>query len=146
MKRVLAAFLSGSLFGLGLVIARMTDPTVVLGFLDVFGKFDPTLAVVLGGAVTTTVLAFRLVLQRKQPIFAPDFQLPVSRVADAPLLVGAAIFGVGWGLAGYCPGPALAGAAGGVGTALLFVPAMLVGSLVHRFTERLRAPSTAELA
>lgn len=136
MKRVLAALLSGVLFGVGLVLARMTDPTVVLGFLDIFGDFDPTLALVLGGAVATTVISFRLVLRRGQPLLAPDFQLPVAQVVDRALLLGAVIFGIGWGLAGYCPGPALVSAASGINTALLFVPAMIVGSLVHRFAAR----------
>lgn len=124
--------LAGILFGIGLVIGRMTDPAVVLGFLDIFGNFDPTLALVLAGATGTTVIAFRFVLRREHPVLADEFQLPASRQVDFPLLAGAAIFGAGWGLAGYCPGPALAGAAGGIGTALIFVPAMLAGSLLHR--------------
>ena len=132
MKRVLAALASGALFGVGLALARMTDPRVVLGFLDVFGAFDPTLAFVLGGAVGTTLLVFRLILRRSRPLLADDFQLPASRVIDRPLLVGAGLFGIGWGLAGYCPGPALVGAAGGVNTALMFVPAMMAGALLHR--------------
>jgi uncharacterized membrane protein YedE/YeeE len=134
MMRLLAALLSGALFGIGLAIARMTDPTVVLGFLDIFGRFDPTLAFVLAGAVGTTLVAFHFVLRRDQPMFEADFKLPTVQVVDRPLLIGAAIFGVGWGLAGYCPGPALVGAAAGVSTALWFVPAMIIGSLVHRFT------------
>jgi uncharacterized protein len=132
MKRVLAALFSGAMFGSGLAIARMTDPTVVLGFLDLFGRFDPTLAFVMGGAVATTALAFHFVLRRNQPLFAADFQLPASKVVDQPLLLGAAIFGFGWGLAGYCPGPVLIAAASGVGSALVFVPCMIVGSLIHR--------------
>lgn len=136
MKRVLAALASGALFGVGLALARMTDPRVVLGFLDVFGAFDPTLAFVLGGAVGTTLLVFRLILRRSRPLLADDFQLPASRVIDRPLLVGAGLFGIGWGLAGYCPGPALVGAAGGVNTALMFVPAMMAGALLHRAIAR----------
>jgi hypothetical protein len=138
MKRALAALVSGVLFGVGLALSRMTDPTVVLGFLDLFGKFDPTLAFVLGGAVGTTVVAFHFVLRRNEPLFDSDFKLPMTQLVDRPLLLGAAIFGVGWGLAGYCPGPALVSAASGVGTAVLFVPAMLAGSLIHRFTARPR--------
>ena len=133
MKLVLAALLAGALFGVGLALARMTDPTVVLGFLDFFGDFDPTLAFVLGGAVATTLIAFHFVLRRERPLLAPAFPQPVSRTVDRPLWLGAAIFGVGWGLAGYCPGPALVGAAGGVGTALVFLPFMILGSLAHRF-------------
>ena len=138
MRAVLAALFCGALFGTGLAIARMTDPLVVIGFLDVFGAFDPTLAFVLIGAVTTTAVAFHFVLRRQRPVLAAEFQLPSTRTIDMPLVLGAAIFGVGWGLAGYCPGPALAGAGSGATTALLFVPAMLAGGLMHRlFATRL---------
>ncbi|HSE12704.1 MAG TPA: DUF6691 family protein [Rudaea sp.] len=133
MRSVLAALLSGALFGVGLAISRMTDPTVVLGFLDVFGRFDPTLAFVLVGAVGTTMITCPLVMRRPQPVLAADFHVPTSRNIDPALVLGAAIFGVGWGLAGYCPGPVLVGAAGGVGTALVFVPAMIAGSFIERF-------------
>jgi len=133
MKRVLAALFAGALFGLGLAVSRMSDPNVVLAFLDVFGRFDPSLAFVMAGAVGTTLIGFRLASQRQRPLFADDFQLPTSRVIDAPLLVGAAIFGVGWGLAGYCPGPALVALGGGIDSALVFVPAMIIGSLIQRY-------------
>jgi uncharacterized membrane protein YedE/YeeE len=132
MRRIVAALLSGALFGVGLAIARMTDPTVILGFLDLFGRFDPTLLFVLGGAVGTTLVAFRIVLRRPQPLFADAFKLPPTQAIDMPLVAGAALFGVGWGLAGYCPGPALAALAAGVPSAVVFVPAMIVGSLIQR--------------
>jgi uncharacterized membrane protein YedE/YeeE len=130
---MLAALLCGALFGAGLAIARMTDPTVILGFLDLFGRFDPTLLFVLGGAVGTTLVAFRFVLRRPQPLFADTFNLPLTQAIDRPLVAGAALFGVGWGLAGYCPGPALAALAAGVPSAVVFVPAMIAGSLLQRF-------------
>jgi uncharacterized membrane protein YedE/YeeE len=133
MKAAFAALLCGALFGVGLALARMADPLVVIGFLDVFGDFDPTLAFVLIGATMTTAVAFRFVLRRDRPIVAAQFQLPATRKIDLPLILGAAIFGVGWGLAGYCPGPALVGAGAGIPTALLFLPAMIVGGLAHRF-------------
>jgi uncharacterized protein len=132
MKSVLVALPCGSLFGVGLAISRMTDPTVVLGFLDIFGHFDPALAFVLCGAVGTTLVACPRVLRRRQPILAAEFNLPASRSIDSALVTGAALFGIGWGLAGYCPGPALVGAAGGIATALVFVPAMIVGSFIQR--------------
>lgn len=132
MKAVFAALLCGALFGVGLAIARMTDPVVVIGFLDVFGDFDPTLAFVLIGATMTTAVAFHFVTRRPRPIVAAQFQLPATRTIDSPLVLGAAIFGVGWGLAGYCPGPALVGAGAGTATALLFLPAMIVGSIAYR--------------
>lgn len=133
MKRAVAAALaSGLLFGLGLALSGMTDARRVLGFLDVAGDFDPTLLFVLGGAVATTLCTFRLVLARGRPLFADAFRLPAARRIDAPLLAGAAIFGTGWGLAGYCPGPALAGLGAASGEALWFVPAMFGGLLLQR--------------
>ena len=136
MNRVLAALFAGALFGIGLALARMTDPTVVLGFLDVAGAWNPSLAIVMGAAVATTTLGYRLVLRRGRPVFDTDFRLPVARVVDTALLAGSAVFGVGWGLSGYCPGPALTALAGGVGSALWFVPAMLAGGLLQRLTTR----------
>ncbi len=122
------AFLSGAVFGIGLALSRMTDPRVVLGFLDPFGRFDPTLAFVLAGAVGVTALAFGAILRRPQPLLDAAFHLPTTCAIDRPLLLGAALFGIGWGLAGYCPGPALVGLARGVGSAWVFVPAMLLGA------------------
>lgn len=136
MMRVLAALFAGALFGLGLALSRMTDPTVILSFLDVSGDFDPTLAFVLGGAVAATALLFPLVMKQPRPIFDEAFKLPTATAIDKPLLIGAAIFGIGWGLAGYCPAPALVAAAAGVSSAWLFVPAMLAGALLHRLGQR----------
>ncbi|MBB1115926.1 YeeE/YedE family protein [Stenotrophomonas sp. W1S232] len=132
MARILAALLSGVLFGLGLAISGMTDPAVVLGFLDLFGDFNPALMFVLGGAVGTTMLAFRLVLRRPAPLLEDRFQLPTRKDIDARLLIGAGLFGIGWGLAGYCPGPALVSAGALVDTALVFVPVMLVSGVLTR--------------
>ena len=136
MKFSIAALLSGALFGLGLAMSGMTDPRIVLGFLDVFGDFDPTLAFVLGGAVITTGLLFRLVLRRGSPVLADTFQLSNLKQVDRKLLGGAALFGIGWGIAGYCPGPALAGLGIGSVEALWFIPAMLAGILLHRVVNR----------
>ena len=131
-KTILVALASGALFGAGLAMSGMTDPRRVLGFLDIFGAFDPTLLFVLGGAVATTVLLFRLVLRRGRPVFAEAFQLSNLKHVDRRLLGGAALFGIGWGIAGYCPGPALAGLGIASVEALWFVPAMIVGLLLHR--------------
>ncbi|ATD67930.1 transporter [Luteimonas chenhongjianii] len=137
MKRILAAALaSGALFGVGLALSGMTDARRILGFLDVTGDFDPTLAFVLGGAVATTLLLFRPVLRRGHPLFADGFRLPESSRIDARLLTGAGLFGIGWGLAGYCPGPALAGLGAGSSEALWFVPAMIVGIVLQRMLAR----------
>ena len=131
-----AALASGALFGTGLAMSGMTDARRVLGFLDVFGDFDPTLLFVLGGAVTTTAILFRFVLRRGSPVLATTFHLSNLRRIDHRLLAGAAIFGVGWGIAGYCPGPALAGLGVGSYEALWFVPAMIAGMLLHRIINR----------
>ena len=133
---VLAALVSGALFGVGLAISGMTDRFVVLGFLDLSGEFNPQLAFVLAGAVAVTAIAFRLVLRLPQPVLAAGFQLPAATAIDRQLLLGAAIFGVGWGLVGFCPGPALVGLAGGLRDAMIFVPAMLAGSVTHYLMER----------
>jgi uncharacterized membrane protein YedE/YeeE len=129
-RAVLAALGSGALFGAGLAISTMTDRSVVLGFLDVFGDWDPTLAFVMGGAVAVTAIAFRLVLRRVGPVLGGEFHVPANDVIDRRLITGAAIFGIGWGLAGFCPGPALVGAAAGLVDAWIFLPAMVAGSFM----------------
>ena len=131
-RSALSAFVAGILFGLGLVVSRMADPRVVLAFLDVTGEFDPSLLLVMAGAVAVTAIAFRLVLRRRTPVFDAAFRLPTRREIDAPLVIGAVLFGIGWGLAGYCPGPALVALAGGARDALVFVPAMLLGGWLQR--------------
>jgi uncharacterized membrane protein YedE/YeeE len=131
--RWLAAFAAGALFGLGLAWSHMSDPRVVQGFLDLAGAFDPTLIFVLAGAVGVTTVAFRFVLRRTRPVLDDCFHLPAKRQLDRPLLVGAAIFGIGWGLAGYCPGPALVNLGAGTSEALYFVPAMLLGGMGYRW-------------
>lgn len=137
MKRYLtAALASGALFGLGLAMSGMTDPRRVLGFLDLFGDFDPALLFVLGGAVMTTFVLFRFVLRRGSPVLADSFHLSQLRSIDRRLLMGAGLFGIGWGIAGYCPGPALAGLGVASVEALWFVPAMVGGMLLHRLVAR----------
>lgn len=135
-KFSLAALLAGALFGVGLAMSGMTDARRVLGFLDLFGDFDPTLVFVLGGAAATTAVLFRFVLRRGAPVLAETFQLSKLKHIDRKLLVGAALFGIGWGIAGYCPGPALAGLGVGSAEAIWFVPAMLAGILLHRIVHR----------
>lgn len=121
------ALASGAIFGVGLALAGMTRPEKVRGFLDFFGAWDPSLAFVMGGAVLVHAVAFRLVTRRSSPVFAPRFALPTRRDLDARLLGGAAIFGVGWGLGGYCPGPGLTSLVSGAAPVAFFVIAMLVG-------------------
>jgi len=128
---ILAQFAIGLVFGLGLVIAGMSDPAKVMNFLDLgaipTGGWDPSLAFVMGGAIAVTFAGFRLVLRRKQPIFGGTFHLPTATDIDARIIAGPALFGVAWGLAGFCPGPAFAALTTGGNAALIFVVAMLVG-------------------
>lgn len=126
---------AGALFGAGLLLGGMTVPARIIGFLDISGAsgpWDPTLAFVMGGAVLTYALAFRRVRrQRSSPWFGETFHLPARRDLDPALVVGAALFGAGWGLGGFCPGPALVSAAAGTSSALLFSAAMLLGMIVQ---------------
>ncbi|EKT4439570.1 TPA: DUF6691 family protein [Stenotrophomonas maltophilia] len=132
MSRVsVAAGSAGALFGAGLASAGMTDPRRILGFLDIAGDFDPTLAWVLAAALLVSAVGQRWVLRRARPLCATRFQLPAARGIDPRLVLGAALFGIGWGWAGYCPGPAIAGLAVGSREALWFVPAMLAGFWLH---------------
>jgi uncharacterized membrane protein YedE/YeeE len=121
------AFGCGLVFALGLGIGGMTEPTRVLAFLDVAGEWDPRLALVMLGAIAVYAPVYRLVSRWRRPIVAPDFQIPIRRAIDARLVTGAIVFGIGWGLAGLCPGPALTSLASGEPAALVFVVAMLAG-------------------
>jgi uncharacterized protein len=133
----IAALGSGLLFGLGLAVAQMTDPRKVLGFLDVAGPWDPSLALVLGGAVGVSLIAFRYILRRSRPVFGERFQVPTNRPWLEPrLLLGAALFGVGWGISGYCPGPALAQLAAPNAETWVFLPALIAGSVIARAINR----------
>ena len=131
MNRTLAAaFAAGALIGAGLAVSSMTDRSVVLAFLDVRGAWDPTLAFVMGGALAVTVPLFHSIMKRGAPALGGEFRVPKGDAIDARLIAGAAIFGIGWGLAGFCPGPALVGAAAGLADAWVFLPAMVAGSFV----------------
>lgn len=132
-----SALAAGLLFGLGLAISQMVNPEKVLDFLDVAGNWDPSLALVMAGAVGVTMVAFRFVLKRKQPLFDGEFHLPSLTKLDRRLLVGAGVFGLGWGIGGYCPGPGIAALSSGSVEALVFVAGMAIGSLLYR---RLAAP------
>ncbi|KPB00966.1 DUF6691 family protein [Ahrensia marina] len=128
--RILFGFLSGLVFGIGLVISGMSNPAKVLNFLDVFGAWDPSLAFVMGGATLVTFIGYRVILQREHPVLLTDFQLPTSTAIDKPLLVGAALFGIGWGIGGFCPGPAWTALPLMTPGTLAFLPAMLIGFLL----------------
>ncbi len=128
----LTAAIAGALFAAGLSLGGMTQPARVQGFLDVGGAWDPTLAFVMLGAVSTYAVLHRLVMRRAAPLFDASFYVPAKARVDARLLSGAAIFGVGWGLAGYCPGPALTSVGVGSLEPIAFVAAMLAGMLLER--------------
>jgi len=125
------AALAGLVFGLGLLVSGMADPQKVLGFLDIAGTWDPSLALVMGGAIALGLPGFALARRRSRSLLGAPMQLPARQTIDAPLLFGSALFGIGWGLAGYCPGPALAGTAAGLGSAAIFSLAMLAGMLLY---------------
>jgi len=133
---IIASLLVGILFGIGLTLSQMIDPMKVLGFLDFAGDWDPTLAFVMGGALLVAVPGFALVRRLRGPLLGGAFQLPSRKDLDLRLLVGAAIFGLGWGLAGFCPGPALSALSTGSGQVLIFVAAMLAGMLAERLLPR----------
>ncbi len=108
MQRNLVALLAGVLFGLGLAVSQMINPNKVLTFLDITGDWDPSLAFVMMGALAVSILSFRLILKRPQPLFETSFHVSKQTVVNKPLIIGAALFGMGWGMTGYCPGPAVA--------------------------------------
>ncbi|MFZ4552688.1 MAG: DUF6691 family protein [Aquabacterium sp.] len=135
---LIISLLSGILFGLGLAVAQMTNPLKVQAFLDMAGDWDPSLAFVMGGAVMVTLLGFRFILKRQGPAWGDSFHFPKLTRIDRRLITGAALFGIGWGLTGYCPGPALSSMLTGNTEVWLFVPAMLVGGAVQRWQDRRR--------
>jgi len=132
----LTAFGAGLLFGLGLWVSGMADPAKVLGFLDVAGRWDPSLAFVMGGAVGVTAIAFPLVLRRGRPLFEGGFRLAELRHLDARLVAGSAIFGLGWGIGGFCPGPGLTALASLSAEAGVFVAAMIAGGVLQVLVDR----------
>ena len=144
MRQYAASLVSGLIFGLGLALAGMTDPNKVLGFLDVSRAWDPRLLLVLASAVVVTFTGFRLVLRRSQPLFGERFHLPLRQAIDPPVVAGAAIFGVGWGIGGYCPGPAVALLAAPGREAWIFLPAMLLGLLLQQLLARGGSSATAQ--
>ena len=132
MRLIASSFAVGLLFGLGLTISQMINPAKVLGFLDIFGNWDPSLALVMTGAVAAASVGFAIAGRRAAPLWAPAFQIPTRRDLDAKLVTGAALFGIGWGLVGLCPGPALTALPLGTWQAPVFVAAMLAGMALFR--------------
>lgn len=132
----LSAFLAGLLFGVGLIVSGMTDPSKVIGFLDFAGAWDPSLAFVMGGAVFVGAFGFRFAERRAVALFGGLLQLPTRRDIDRRLLLGSLTFGAGWGLAGFCPGPAVVAFGAGYDKAVVFVIAMLAGMVLYELADR----------
>lgn len=136
LGRNLSALLAGLVFGLGLTVSEMVNPAKVLGFLDLFGDWDPSLAFVMGGALIVTAIGYRLVWMRPRPVFADRFQVPGNRDIDARLAIGAVLFGIGWGLVGLCPGPAIAALGFGGVPVYGFLAAMALGMGIYEAWDR----------
>jgi len=136
MKSNLVALLSGLLFGLGLAISEMVNPEKVLGFLDVAGSWDPSLMFVLGAGLLVTIITFRPIIRMAQPVLDAEFRFPTYPNIDVKLIGGATLFGIGWGLVGYCPGPAIASLAYGEIESVIFLCALLIGLYADRLYRR----------
>jgi hypothetical protein len=146
MRHILPGLFAGLLFGAGLALSGMINPARVLGFLDVAGAWDPTLAFVLGGALLPSALSYALVRRMKRPVMAEEFCIPQDRTIEKRLLAGGAIFGIGWGLVGLCPGPAIAGLVLGKWEVWLFVAAMIAGMWLQRMYADLRDSGNLQFA
>jgi hypothetical protein len=144
VKRNIVALISGALFGLGLTVAQMVNPVKIIDFLDLAGDWDPSLLFVMGGGVFVTLVSFRLILRRPNPLLAVRFELPRSTAIDRRVLIGSAIFGLGWGLAGYCPGPAIASLSFGSHEPWLFLIAMAAGQYAYGRMARDAAATATE--
>jgi uncharacterized membrane protein YedE/YeeE len=142
---LITAFLAGLLFGSGLILSGMTNPAKVLAFLDLAGQWDPSLAFVMVGAILVAALAFRVAGARARPLFGASVHLPAARHIDRRLVLGSLVFGLGWGLVGYCPGPALAALAVGGRPTLIFVAAMVAGMALFEVVERIRSDHAARM-
>lgn len=139
MMRMLTSLIAGLVFGIGLIISGMTNPAKVLGFLDLTGLWDPSLALVMGGAIAVGVLAFQIARKRSKSLLGDPMRLPSATQVDRRLLLGGLAFGVGWGLAGFCPGPALASLATGGVKPAIFTAAMIAGMVIYELLERASA-------
>lgn len=143
-KLMISAFIAGALFSVGLAISGMTMPTKVVGFLNLFGAWDPSLMGVMGGGILVAFVVFRRLRLWEHPLFAARFQIPDRTEITPSLITGSAMFGVGWGLMGYCPGPAVTSIVAGKPDVLIFVLAMVAGMLLHRIISPLWAADRAQ--
>jgi uncharacterized membrane protein YedE/YeeE len=141
--RLIASYIIGLIFGVGISISGMANPAKVLNFFDVAGIWDPSLIFVMGGAVVVTFIGYRVVLRRPEPMFEQGFKLPTRSDLDLPLIGGAAVFGIGWGIAGFCPGGALPALGTGRSEVFVFVAAMLAGIVAVNLYRRLQSQRSA---
>lgn len=145
MPAIVSAFAAGLLFSLGLIVSQMVDPQKVLSFLDVFGNWDPSLAFVMGGAVIISAIGYRLARLRGRPVLAPKLEVPSRQSVEPRLVAGSALFGIGWGLVGLCPGPAVTALAFAPAQILVFVGSMVAGMALFRLMPAATgAPSMAD--
>ncbi|RBP84675.1 YeeE/YedE family protein [Marinomonas rhizomae] len=128
---------AGLLFGLGLAFSEMTNPTVVLGFLDIFGEWNPSLIIVMASAITVGMIGYAVKRKRMAPMLASKWQVPTLRHIDSKLIIGSSLFGIGWGISGYCPGPGLTALVNNPSEGFYFVAALIVGSGLHYFQTRI---------
>ena len=142
----LSALLSGLVFGLGLIVSGMANPAKVLGFLDLAGEWDPSLALVMAGAIAVGFFAFLIAKNRTRSFIGAEMKLPTASAIDSRLLVGSALFGAGWGVAGFCPGPGLVAVGMGEPKALVFVAAMLTGMVIFSWLEKRKSPAVVNTA
>lgn len=143
MQRVFVAGLIGLVFGTGIALSGMANPAKVLNFFDIAGTWDPSLAFVMGGALLVTAIGYWFVLRRATPVLAPQFHLPANRKLDVPLLAGSAVFGIGWGISGFCPGGAIPALGLGEPSAWIFVGSMLGGITIARLSRSVLRARTA---
>ena len=143
---IFTSLLAGLVFGLGLIVSGMANPAKVLGFLDLTGNWDPSLALVMAGAISISFFAFLVAQKRSRSLIGADMRLPGGRHIDRRLVVGGLLFGVGWGIAGFCPGPGLVALGMGEVKALVFVASMLTGMITFEILDRRRPPLTQQTA
>ncbi|MEZ5758234.1 MAG: DUF6691 family protein [Emcibacteraceae bacterium] len=132
MGKIISALIAGLIFGLGLIISGMSNPAKVLNFLDLAGTFDPSLLFVMGGAIIVVFTGYKLVLKRKTPIFDNAFHIPTRKDIDKNLIIGSVIFGIGWGIGGFCPGPSLTSVLLGSEGIIYFFPSLVVGLIITK--------------
>lgn len=142
---LITAFLSGLVFGLGLIVSGMANPAKVIGFLDLAGAWDPSLALVMAGAIAVGLFAFRVAHQRMETMLGVVLKLPTSMHIDKRLVAGSVLFGIGWGVGGFCPGPGIVAAGAGEAKALIFVAAMVAGMIVFEWLEKRQAAAVADV-